>query len=243
MPLIYSLVARGTVVLAEFAPASVSGNFQAVTRRILEKIPQQNGRMSYTYDRYVFHYLTDDGIVYLTMSDDALGRRIPFAFLEDIRNRFKTAYGSRARSAIAGAMNEEFSRVLQTQMDYYSNAANADKISKVREQIDEVQTIMVQNIERVLERGERIELLVDKTEALNSNALQFKKQSTNLRRAMFWKNVKMWLILAAVVLVIIYIIVAFVCGPFLGKCIHSGSSSSQPQPTHPPPPPSTTPHQ
>jgi hypothetical protein len=34
----------------------------------------------------------------------------------------------------------------------------------------------------VLERGERIELLVDKTEALNSTALNFKKQSTNLKR-------------------------------------------------------------
>ncbi len=44
--------------------------------------------------------------------------------------------------------------------DYFSNNANADKISKVKEQVDEVQQIMVQNIERVLERGERLELLV-----------------------------------------------------------------------------------
>lgn len=39
-------------MLAEFAPPSVSGNFQTVTRKILEKVPPQNGRMSYTYDRY-----------------------------------------------------------------------------------------------------------------------------------------------------------------------------------------------
>lgn len=30
---------------------------------------------------------------YLTMADDAMGRRIPFAFLEDIRTRFKSTYG------------------------------------------------------------------------------------------------------------------------------------------------------
>ncbi len=52
----------------------------------------------------------------------------------------------------------------------------------------------------------------DKTEALNANAMQFKRQSTNLRRAMFWKNIKLWLIGGAVVLLIAYIIVAIICG-------------------------------
>ena len=33
-------------------------------------------------------------------------------------------------------------------------------------QVDEVKNIMVDNIERVLERGEKIELLVDKTDNL-----------------------------------------------------------------------------
>lgn len=38
---------------------------------------------------------------------------------------------------------------------------------------------MVENIDRVLERGERIELLVDKTERLNQQAFKFEK-SVNL---------------------------------------------------------------
>lgn len=36
-------------------------------------------------------------------------------------------------------------------------------------------------IERVLERGERIELLVDKTDNLNQQAFAFKKRSTQLK--------------------------------------------------------------
>ncbi len=36
-------------------------------------------------------------------------------------------------------------------------------------------------IERVLERGERIELLVDKTDNLNQQAFAFKKRSTALK--------------------------------------------------------------
>lgn len=36
------------------------------------------------------------------------------------------------------------------------------KAAEVQKKVDEVKGIMVENIERVLERGEKIELLVDK---------------------------------------------------------------------------------
>jgi len=210
MPIIYSLVARGSTVLAEFT--STQGNFTIVTRRILDKIPQNDSKMSYVYDRHIFHYIVEEGITYLCMADEEFGRRVPFAFLEDIKNRFKAAYGDRGRTALAYGMNADFSRVLQNQMDYYSSNPNADKINRVKGEIDEVKTVMVQNIERVLERGERIELLVDRTENLNQAAFKFKKQSTQLKRAMWWKNVKIMVILAFVILVIIYFIVAMACG-------------------------------
>ena len=37
---------------------------------------------------------------------------------------------------------------------------------------------MVTNIEALLERGERLDLLMDKTEQLSSNAVTFKRAST-----------------------------------------------------------------
>lgn len=55
--LIYSLVARGNVVLAEYATSS-SGNFVTVSRVVLEKInPAEDGRQSYVYDQYVVFFL------------------------------------------------------------------------------------------------------------------------------------------------------------------------------------------
>lgn len=58
----------------------------------------------------------EDHITYLCMADEEFGRRVPFAFLEDIKNRFKAAYGDRGRTALAYGMNADFSRVLQNQM-------------------------------------------------------------------------------------------------------------------------------
>ena len=132
-----------------------------MTRVLLEKIPQQDGKMTHVYDEYVFHYIVENGICYLCMSDEKNKHRIPFAFLEDTKMKFLNKFGlDAAQQAIAFAMNEEFKSILSERMDYY-NSDDADRsidnIGTVKSQIDEVKDVMVQNIERVLERGEKIE--------------------------------------------------------------------------------------
>ena len=135
------------------------------------------------------------------MADEDFTRRVPFMFLDNVQQLFTERYGDRARTAIAFAMNEEFSRVLQTQLEYYNSDPAADNIGRVRSQINDVKDVMVQNIEKVLERGEKIELLVDKTDKLNQQAFKFEKQSKRLKSAMWWKNVKMTIFLVAAALV------------------------------------------
>lgn len=228
MPIIYSIVARGTTVLAEFSAAQ--GNFAEVTRRILEKIPAQDSKMSYVYDKHIFHYVVNGGLTFLCMADEDFGRRIPFMYLEDIKNRFRSTYGDRGRTALAFAMNEDFSRTMSNLMDYYSKNTESDQITHVKSEIDSVKNIMVDNIEKVLERGERIELLVDKTETLQSNAFRFKKQSTALKRAMWWKNVKLTLVIVFVVLIVVYFIVALICGGLaFQRCVNTAKGETQPQ--------------
>ncbi|KAI8053730.1 synaptobrevin domain-containing protein [Syncephalis plumigaleata] len=210
MSIIYALVARSATILAEHT--SSNGNFTTVTQHILEKIPEEDSKLTYVYDRYLFHYISQNGLVYMCMADDAFGRRIPFAFLEDIKTRFTSLYSNDLiNSAIAYGMNE-FSKVIAERMDFYSNSPNADRFRQVQGEIEQVKDVMVQNIERVLERGERIDLLVDRTDQLNQAAFTFRKRSTALKRAMWWKNVKLMMMLALVVLFFVYFIVSAACG-------------------------------
>ncbi|KAG0002115.1 Vesicle-associated membrane protein [Entomortierella chlamydospora] len=218
MSIIYALVARGTIILAEYTNSS--GNFTTVTEAILEKIPPNNSKLTYVYDRYLFHYICEDGLTYMCMADDSFGRRVPFAFLQDIKERFLTHYGhERALNAqVPYAMNE-FSKTIAKQMDYFSTNPEADRIKQVQGEIEQVKDVMVHNIERVLERGERIELLVDKTDNLNHQAYAFKKRSTALKRAMWWKNIKLMMVLTAVIIFLVYIIICAACGfPFWSSC-------------------------
>ena len=58
MPLIYSAVARGAAVLAEYSV--FAGNFNPVAKDYLSKA-NANGRFSYTVDNHVFSFLSEDG--------------------------------------------------------------------------------------------------------------------------------------------------------------------------------------
>lgn len=209
MTILYVLVARGSTILAEYT--TTSGNFPQVTRTILTKIKPQDSKMSYVYDDFVFHYLVEDGLIFLCMCDESSKRRIPFQMLEDIKNRFLGAYGDRAQTAIAFAMNEDFGRTLQKQLQHY-NSPEADMVGTTQKKLDDVKDVMVQNIEMVLERGEKLELLVDKTNNLQLQSFKFQSNAKALRHAMFMRKVKMYALVFFVVALIMVILSAIVCG-------------------------------
>ncbi|KAI8912633.1 synaptobrevin-domain-containing protein [Gorgonomyces haynaldii] len=139
--------------------------------------------MSYTYDNYFFHLMTRNQITYLCLCDADLGRRRPFLFLEKLASETEQRYGERITNAMVYGLME-FSGQLGTLMDYYSQD-QSDSFQTVQTQVDQVKDIMVNNIEKILERGERIDMLVDKTGQLSQQSDQFKKRSTALRRAMY----------------------------------------------------------
>jgi vesicle-associated membrane protein 7 len=74
--------------------------------------------------------------------------------------------------------------------------------------------------ERVLARGEKIELLVDKSDQLNQSARKFQKSSKSLKNVMWYKNVKMWAMIAVIILILIWLISSIACG-FDYKCLKS----------------------
>ena len=69
MPILYSLVARGTAVLAEYSAAA--GNANSVARRILENLPttgeSEETRVSYSQDGHLFHVSVSRGNTYVCM--------------------------------------------------------------------------------------------------------------------------------------------------------------------------------
>ena len=70
----------------------------------------------------------------------------------------------------------------------YNTSPPTDDISRAQSELAQVKDIMVQNVEQILSRGERIELLVDKTDNMASQATAFRRGARTVRRQMWWKN-------------------------------------------------------
>jgi hypothetical protein len=58
--------------------------------------------------------------------------------------------------------------------------------------------IMVQNIDSILQRGERLDLLVDKTDTLAGQAYAFRRGARNVRRQQWWKNMRIMMLTGVV---------------------------------------------
>ena len=55
--------------------------------------------------------------------------------------------------------------------------------------------------DRVVDRGEQISLLVDKTDRLDATSLRFRRSSKRVKKKMWWKNAKLWIIIVLIILV------------------------------------------
>uniref|UniRef100_A0A669PQF1 Vesicle associated membrane protein 4 n=1 Tax=Phasianus colchicus TaxID=9054 RepID=A0A669PQF1_PHACC len=83
-----------------------------------------------------------------------------------------------------------------------------DKIRHVQNQVDEVIDVMQENITKVIERGERLDDLQDKSESLSDNATAFSNRAKQLRRQMWWRGCKMKAIIALVAIVLLLVIIS-----------------------------------
>lgn len=208
MPVFYSVVARGTVVLCDYA--SRSGNFERVTLSLLSNVPRYNTKISYSADQYMVHVLVEIPFTYLCIADEFFSKERAYQFLLEIKRRFCAgSIYQRAQNARAYELRREFSLVLKNEMDYISSS----RIAQLEGEVTEVKGIMTENIEKVLQRGEHLDILQERSSLLENSAATFKVQSTRLKRKMWWQNVKLWILLIVIILVILtVIIVAIVIG-------------------------------
>jgi len=86
-------------------------------------------------------------------------------------------------------------------------------VADVQKQVDEVTEVMKDNIDVALSNQEKASELVDKSDQLADDAQAFKKQSTSLKRTMWWQDKKLLFIIIGIIvaiLVLIAIIIAIV---------------------------------
>ncbi|KAJ6786264.1 hypothetical protein PWT90_00804 [Aphanocladium album] len=74
-------------------------------------------------------------------------------------------------------------------------------------QIDETVGVMRDNINKVSQRGERLDALQDKTDNLAVSAQGFRRGANRVRKQMWWKDMKMRMCIIIGIIVLLCIII------------------------------------
>ena len=123
------------------------------------------------------------------------------SWLDALANAFERAHGG-----VADVLARErtldlagFGRRLRAAADDLrpSGDAAAAALAATRAKMDEVRITMVDNIARVVERGERLDDVLAKSDGLRTTADGFRRTATRLKKKLFWANCKT--LLAAVI--------------------------------------------
>lgn len=86
--------------------------------------------------------------------------------------------------------------------------ASQKRLQATQAQVDEVVDIMKTNVEKVLERDQKLSELDDRADALQQGASQFEQQAGKLKRKFWLQNLKMMIIMGVIGLIVLAIIVA-----------------------------------
>lgn len=82
-------------------------------------------------------------------------------------------------NSIPLSLNKKFEKTLKEKMKFY-NSPDCDKLLQAQGEVDELTDIMTRNLEKVLDRGFKLDVIVEKTKDMQENANLFKKNAVKI---------------------------------------------------------------
>jgi len=86
-------------------------------------------------------------------------------------------------------------------------AQGNQRTAALQAQIDDTVGVMRENINKVSQRGERLDSLQDKTDNLAVSAQGFRRGANRVRKQMWWKDMKMRMCLIIGIIILLVVII------------------------------------
>ncbi|CAA9989367.1 snare protein homologue, putative [Plasmodium knowlesi strain H] len=120
----------------------------------------------------------DTNVSVLVLSTKTYPLRIAFGLIDTTQRLFhqkcRTKYEHVTEDLMEGAL---FTTDLMELLKKYQNPTEADKLSRVQKDLDEVKDVMLKNIDDLLQRGEKLDDLMKKSQDLSNSSYQFYRQA------------------------------------------------------------------
>jgi len=133
-------------------------------------------RQSITHEGYVVHcYVRSDGLAGTVTTDLEYPARVAFVLLGQLLDDFTQEKGDTWRT-VTQPESVPFPKVDEYLVKYQDPSA-ADKVTKIQKDLDETTQILHKTIDSVLERGTKLDSLVERSNDLSAQSKMFYKQA------------------------------------------------------------------
>ncbi|CDR44787.1 CYFA0S15e02718g1_1 [Cyberlindnera fabianii] len=154
--------------------------------------------LSMYYVKYILP--SNDIVTVITVFSDDIPRVLPVNVLETVLGEYKSYTAENRESNIE--FKSRFNQIIKVQEAEFNRSA----LEMTKGELDQVKSVLNDNIEQVLERNERINLLVNKTDRITTLSNSFRSNTVKVKRKMWWQKVKFWAIIILVLAILLFVI-------------------------------------
>lgn len=134
-------------------------------------------RQSIAHEGYVVHcYVRSDGLGGAVISDSEYPARVAFVLLGEMLEDYTSAVGDTWKTVVTPE-SVVYPKLEEHYLAKYQDPAAADKVTKIQKDLDETTQILHKTIDSVLERGVKLDNLVERSNDLSAQSKMFYRQA------------------------------------------------------------------
>ncbi|XP_060712349.1 synaptobrevin homolog YKT6 [Hemiscyllium ocellatum] len=148
--------------------------FMTFTSQLIVERSQRGSRAAVKEQDYLCHVcIRNDSLAGVVIADSEYPSRVCFSLLDKVLEEFSRQVDSNEWPS--GSPNVIRYTGLDAHLARYQNPREADAMCKVQAELDETKVILHNTMESLLERGEKLDDLVSKSEVLGTQSKAFYK--------------------------------------------------------------------
>ena len=157
-------------------------------------------RQSFASGPVCFHYLVASGVVFVALCEKAYPKKLAYQYLDELQREFDTLFGTQVEGAARPYAFIKFDTFIQKTKRLYADTRTQRNLSKLNEDLADIQSVVTRNIQEVLGMGEKLDAVSAMSASLTAESRKYAGKSAALARQAL---IRKWTPVAIVALVVL----------------------------------------
>ena len=132
---------------------------------------------------------------------------LAFAFLDDLRKKFIQTYDYEKIASFCAYQLTEFDKVISQLISYYNTGPQKNQSGEIIKELIDAKNIAIENIEKVIGRDEKLNIIAVKSESLNNQSRNINYIAQQIKKQARMKQIKTMIIVAVTIIVIVLLFI------------------------------------